>query len=540
MARKPRVAIDRGAVLNSCTALREVRMRRIRPSIFVRNSRDTATPTTTTLHGIAGLVLAVVTVIAGVGRVAAEPEQRSGRSRNPPCARADAWIAAQADTLRAVNARIWNHPEVGLQERRAADELVTLLERHGFRVQRGVAGMPTAFVATAGSGRPIVGILAEYDALPGTSQAASPDRRRRETEPENDAGHACGHSVFGTASAGAAAAAWDVAQAAGISGTIRVYGTPAEETGIGKVYMARAGLFDDLDAAFHWHAGDKTRVGFATSKTVISVKYRFEGTSAHSSMSPEAGRSALDAVELMNVGVNFLREHLPEDARIHYVITDGGGQPNVVPPTAEVWYYLRADRHTDAERMLERVRNIAQGAALMTATTTHERIDSDAFELLPNEPLSKLLQRHLERIGPPQFDAAEREFAARTQVDLEETQARPLAEEVDPLPDTPWHIRASTDVGNVSWAVPTGGINVACYTWGAPGHSWQVVACTGMSIGEKGMLVAARTLAGATLELLASPALVVEARRDFEKRRAATPNPVSVLAPDQVTPVTIR
>jgi aminobenzoyl-glutamate utilization protein B len=471
---------------------------------------------------------------------AGKASAKTGARGRSPYALADGWVAAHADTLRAVNQRIWSHPELGLQESRSAGELVALLERGGFTVERGMAGMPTAFVATAGSGRPVVGILAEYDALPGMSQAAAPERRTREAEPENDAGHACGHSVFGTASVGAALAAWHVARTAGLPGTIRLYGTPAEETGIGKVYMARAGLFDDLDAAFHWHASDKTQVSFATSKCVISVKFRFDGRAAHASLSPQAGRSALDAVELMNAGANFLREHLPEDSRIHYVITDGGGQPNVVPPTAEVWYYLRADTHRDAERMLARVRDIAQGAALMTGTSASEHFESDSFELLPNRPLSELLQRHMERVGPPRFDAAEREFARATQVDLQDPPADPLADKVLPLPSDPWHIKASTDVGNVSWAVPTGGINVACYTHGAPGHSWQIVACTGTSIGEKGMLVAARVLAGAAVELLARPALAADARRDFETRRSRSTPPVSVVPAGQPAPVAIR
>jgi aminobenzoyl-glutamate utilization protein B len=273
---------------------------------------------------------------------------------------------------------------------------------------------------------------------------------------------------------------------------------------------------------------------------VISVKYRFSGLSAHASLSPHEGRSALDAVELMNSGANFLREHLKDDARIHYVITDGGGQPNVVPPTAEVWYYLRADVHQYAEYILERLREIADGAARMTRTTVEERIDADSFELLPNRALSELLQRHLDRVGPPVFDEQERAFARSTQVDLPEAPEEPLFTDIMPLPDRPWHIKASTDVGNVSWHVPTGGINVACYTNGAPGHSWQIVACTGMSIGEKGMIVAARTLAAAALELLADKTLVESARRDFDARRTSSPVPQSVLPQDQEVPTAIR
>jgi len=292
--------------------------------------------------------------------------------------------------------------------------------------------------------------------------------------------------------------------------------------------------------ALHWHAGDTNEVSFASSKAVVSLKVRFHGKSAHASRSPADGKSALDAVELMDVGANFYREHLPEDARIHYVITDGGGQPNVVPATAEVWYYLRADEHATVERMLARLRDIARGAALMSATTFTERIDSDVWEILPNQPLSALLQRHFERVGPPRFTDDEHAFATRTQSDFTTRPDEPLASGLAPLAAEPFREPASSDVGNVSWAVPTAGLRVACYSKGAPGHSWQIVACSGGSIGEKGMLVAARTLASATLELLTSPDEVAAARTDFERRAAATPRPSSVLPPDQAAPKTIR
>ncbi|MGB5891282.1 MAG: amidohydrolase [Thermoanaerobaculia bacterium] len=452
---------------------------------------------------------------------------------------ADSWIASHDAELKSLNQSIWSHPELGLQEHHAASELIRFLEQAGFEVERGVAGMPTAFVATAGSGEPVIGILAEYDALPGMSQATVPRREPRTDAPsgsEADIGHACGHSVYGTASAGAAAAAWHAARQAGLPGTIRLYGTPAEETGIGKVFMQRAGLFDDLDAALEWHSSDRTQASFDSSKAMVNVKFRFAGLAAHASRSPHQGRSALDAVELMSVGVNFLREHLRDDARIHYVITDGGGQPNVVPPRAEVWYYVRADDHAYVEYVFERVREIARGAALMTRTDLEERIDTDVFEILPNRPLAEVLHRQLTRVGPPDFDAAEREFARLTQATLADPPSEPLATSIEPLADEPTVGPASSDVGNVSWAVPTGGINVATQTLGAPGHSWQIVACTGMSIGEKGMIVAARTLAGATLELLASPETLERARSDFETRRANGKIPQSVLPEGQTAP----
>jgi aminobenzoyl-glutamate utilization protein B len=450
----------------------------------------------------------------------------------------DAWLAAHAAELQQINQRIWSAAEVGLQEHESSATLIAFLEQNGFAVTRGVAGMPTAFVAEIGNGQPIVGILAEYDALPGVSQAAAPERGAREGGP--DAGHACGHSLFGTASTAGAIAAATVARGRGLAGTIRLYGTPAEETGIGKVYMARAGLFDDLDLAFHWHPADRTRSGYASSKAVVSIKFRFHGRNAHASLSPEAGRSALDAVELMNVGVNYLREHLKDDARVHYVITDGGGQPNVVPPTAEVWYYLRADSHAYVETILERVRKCAQGACQMTETTVTEQMDSDLYEILPNLPLSQLFQRHLERVGPPPFDEAERAFARRTQVDLAVVPSEPLSTVIDPLPSEFYRHPASSDVGNVSWIVPTSGFSIASYTNGAPGHSWQVVACGGMSIGEKALLCGARVMAAATLESLQDPTVVADAARDFAERTQAVQAPTSVLPPDAKAPERIR
>lgn len=460
-----------------------------------------------------------------------------------PWEASDAWIAGHGERLEELNRSIWSHPEVGLEERHAVEQLTGFLEEQGFAVERGVAGMPTAFVATAGSGRPVIGILAEYDALPGMSQAASPVREPRPgTEPgsEDDVGHACGHSVFGTASAGAAAAAAVAAREADLPGTIRLYGTPAEETGIGKVYMQRAGLFDDVDAMLHWHAGDTTRAGFDTTKALVSMKFRFRGLAAHASRSPHEGRSALDAVELMDVGANFLREHLRDDSRVHYVITDGGGQPNVVPPRAEVWYYARADDHAYVEHIVERLREIAQGAASMTRTEVEEEIATDVFEVLPNRPLAEAIHHQLERIGPPVFDEAEREFARTLQEAMESPPDEPLATGIEPLPDSAERVPVSTDVGNVSWSAPTAGMNVATYALGAPGHSWQIVACTGMSIGEKGMLVAARALAGTALELLSDSDLLAAARADFEARRQEGPVPTSLLPADQPAPTSIR
>jgi aminobenzoyl-glutamate utilization protein B len=460
----------------------------------------------------------------------------------PPDAReaALAWIDQSREVLTALSRFVWEAAEVGLEEVESSAALSRYLEERGFRVERGIAGMPTAFVASRGSGRPVVALLAEYDALPALSQKAEPKRAPRV---EGGSGHACGHNLFGAASVGAAAAAARAMEVAGLAGTVRVYGTPAEETGIGKTFLAKEGRFDDCDAVLHWHPSDRTGAAYETTKAVVSVKIRFRGLPAHASLSPEDGRSALDAVELTNVAANYLREHLPEDARIHYVVTEGGGQPNVVPPDAEVWYYLRADSHRIVERMFERLRRIVDGAALMTETTPEIRVDSDTHEILPNRPLAEILQRNLEAVGAPRFDEAERAFARETQAPIVEARgepiAAPLAETIQPLLAEPERMRASTDVGEVSWRVPTGGLRIACYTFGAPGHSWQIVACGGMSIGEKGMIVAAKTLAATALDLLADPKLLDAARADFEKRKAGKPL-TSLLPPQSRAPARIR
>ncbi len=289
------------------------------------------------------------------------------------------WLDRHAGELNDLNHEIWSLAETGLEEVRSARAIIDLLGANGFTIDEGVAEMPTAFVASYGSGRPIIGILAEYDALPGLSQDTRPQRKPREGI---DAGHGCGHSVFATASTGAAIAAREFLSS-GHSGTIRLYGTPAEETGIGKTFMLRAGLFDDVDVIFSWHANDETAVSFAYTKALTSVKFTFRGLPAHASTSPHDGRSALDGVELMNIGANYMREHVKPDARFHYVITSGGGQPNVVPPVASVWYYIRANKHDDVELYFERMKKIAEAAALMSGTTWEMEVKTDNHEQGP-------------------------------------------------------------------------------------------------------------------------------------------------------------
>jgi aminobenzoyl-glutamate utilization protein B len=449
-----------------------------------------------------------------------------------------AWVDANVSTLNRVNRNIWGWAETGLEEVKSSNELQELLRNNGFAIESGVAGMPTAFVATYGTGKPVIGILAEFDALPGLSQDASAERKSR---PEAMAGHGCGHSVFGTASTAAAVAVKQALAAGTIKGTVKLFGTPAEETGIGKTYMLREGTFKDVDTILAWHAGDRTAAAWDYSKAMVSVKFRFEGLAAHASVSPHMGKSALDAVELMSVGVNFMREHVKEDTRIHYVITNGGGQPNVVPPSAEVWYYLRANKHTDVEDYFVWLTEIARSAAAMSRTRLVEaRVEADMHEVLPNRTLVELIHKNLELIGPPKFDDREKAFARATQKDLKPQPALALAERIEPLPAaSPEQGTHSTDVGDLTWFFPVGQFTAATYSYGAPGHSWQVVACTGMSIGEKGMLVAAKTIAATAVDLYRTPAAIEKARAD-QKQMMAGLKYTTLIPEGQKAPKTIR
>ena len=459
-------------------------------------------------------------------------------AQSDPKSAAMGWIDSNSTTLNRVNRNIWGWAETGLEEFKSSNELQDLLRANGFTIESGVAGMPTAFVASYGTGRPVIGILAEFDALPGLSQDATAERKSR---PEVMAGHGCGHSVFGTASTAAAVGVKQALASGAFKGTVKLFGTPAEETGIGKTYMLREGVLKDSDVILAWHAGDTTRASWDFSKAMVSVKFKFEGLASHASVSPSQGRSALDAVELMSVGANYMREHVKEDTRIHYVITNGGGQPNVVPPSAEVWYYVRANKHTDVEEYFQWLSEIARAAAAMSRTKLIEtRLDADMHEVLPNRTLVELIQRNLELVGPPVFDEREKAFARATQKDVKPAQLLALAERVEPLasglPEQGTH---STDVGDLTWFFPVGQFTVATYSYGAPGHSWQVAACTGMSIGEKGMMVAAKTLAGSAIDLYRSPDLIQRARDDQKKMIASLK--YSTLIPEgQKAPKTIR
>lgn len=415
--------------------------------------------------------------------------------------------------------RIWEYAEVGFQETKSTALLQERLKADGFKVEAGVAGMPTAFVATYGSGKPVIAILAEYDALPGISQEGVPEKKER---PGSIAAHACGHHAFGAGSIEAAAAIKDWLQATGKSGTLRVYGCPAEEGGSGKVYLVRAGLFDDVDAVLHWHASDGNGITTGPSKANISAKFRFSGIAAHASASPHRGRSALDGVESMNYMVNMMREHVLQDVRIHYVITRGGEAPNVVPAFAESYYYVRhADRQVVRE-VFERVTQAAKGAAMGTGTTVEWEITGGVHDLLPNEALAKVAQANLERVGGFIYDEAEKQFAAALGKTFMSgrTAALELSSVIPPLRINPaGEGGGSTDVGDVSYAVPTVGVRTATWVPGTPAHSWQAAACGATTICIKGRVMAAKVLALTAMDLFTDEKVIAQAKAELHRRR---------------------
>lgn len=427
-------------------------------------------------------------------------------------------VAATVDALRAraeaTALQIWNYAEVGYQETRSSALLQEQLRSAGFSIQSGVAGMPTAFVATFGSGKPVIGILAEFDALPGITQQAKPERA---PAPDKIAGHACGHHLFGSASTFAAMAVKEWLARSKTPGTIRLYGTPAEEGGAGKVYMVREGLFRDVDVVLHWHASDRNDASHSTSLANKSAKFRFHGVSAHAAGAPERGRSALDGVEAMNHMVNLMREHVPQETRIHYVITQGGSAPNVIPDFAEVFYYVRHPDPQQVQALFERVAKAAEGAAMGTGTRVEHEVIHGIYALLPNEPLARVMDANLRRVGGVKYDAAERAFAETLRKSLG-PDPPPIESAADIAPLQFYRSGGSTDVADVSWVVPTGGLRAATWVPGTPSHSWQAIAAGGTSIGLKGMAVAAKTLAMTAVDLLTTPRLVEEATAAYRKQ----------------------
>ena len=410
---------------------------------------------------------------------------------------------------------IWDYAELGYLEKNSSSLLASSLEDEGFTIKKGLAGIPSAFIAEFNNGGPVIGILGEFDALPGLAQTTSPFKEVANNS--NGAGHACGHHLFGAASAWAAVAIKEWIVKNNIRGTIRFYGTPAEEGGSGKVYMVREGLFEDVDIVLHWHPDDSNSANSRTSNSNKSAKFTFSGISAHAAGSPEQGRSALDGVEAMNHMVNMMREHIPQESRIHYVITKGGLAPNVVPDLAEVYYYVRHPKMTVVEDLFLRVVNTANGAAIGTDTKMTYEVMHGNFSLLPNDTLQKIVHRNLESLGGIKYNAQENEYASL----MYETFFEPdnqIGSQETVRPFKTSHGYGSTDVGDVSWNVPTAGFRAATWVPGTASHSWQAVASGGTSIGLKGAELAAKTLAMSAIEIYSNPSIIEEAKAELNER----------------------
>ncbi|MDA8568890.1 amidohydrolase [Flavobacteriaceae bacterium] len=413
--------------------------------------------------------------------------------------------------------QIWGFAEMGYQEKQSSALLQETLSAAGFKITTNVAGIPTAFTAEYGTEGPVIAILGEYDALPGLSQKAIPSKESADAK----AGHACGHHLFGTASTAAAIAVKEWLEANNKKGRIRFYGCPAEEGGSGKVYMVRAGLFNDVDIALHWHPGAKNAASAGAALANKSAKFRFYGVSAHAAAAPHMGRSALDGVEAMNNMVNMMREHVLEDARIHYVITSGGKAPNVVPDYAEVYYYARHNKRDVVMDLFDRMVKAAEGAALGTGTTMDYEIIGGTHELLPNLSLQEMVHNKLLKVGGLQYNEAELSFANT----IAKTLGQDSADQETAAAIAPYQTTAkaggSTDVGDVSFAVPTVGFGTATWVPGTAAHSWQAVAAGGTTIGNKGMMVAAKTLTLSAIELFNNPKLIAAAKKEHQERLGA-------------------
>jgi aminobenzoyl-glutamate utilization protein B len=436
----------------------------------------------------------------------------SAQSTTPAKAAAVAAVERQQAEMVRMSDQIWRFAETALREKRSAALLAEYAERQGFRVERGVAGLPTAFVASYGSGRPVIGILGEYDALPGLSQKTEPVRGAVE---EGAAGHGCGHNLFGPASLAAAVAVKELIAAGRLSGTVRFYATPAEEAVGGKVYMAREKLFDDLDVCLAWHPDDHVEADTDGSQAIVDFAVEFKGKAAHAAFDPWNGRSAVDALEIFTHGLNMMREHVRPTVRIHYVIQKGGDVPNVVPEYARLWCWVRDSKRAGVDEVLERVRKMVDGAALMAGVEGKLTVQAGDYEMLVNVEGARLLQRNLEWLGPIAYTAEETEFAKALQraTGIAETGldagVRPLQ---DPLPDPPG---GSTDVGDVSWITPVIHLSVTTAPKDSPWHAWPVVACGGMSIGHKGMWHAAKALAATAVDIFEDAAARDRIRAEF-------------------------
>jgi aminobenzoyl-glutamate utilization protein B len=442
------------------------------------------------------------------------------------------WVSNNEELLKDVHNQIWELAEVGLQEVKTAKILTDILKKHGFEVEEGVAGMPSAFVATWGEGKPVIGIMGELDALPGISQKKVP---YKEPLKEGAAGHGCGHHGYATAALGGALAAKAAMEEEGISGTIKCFGCPAEETLVGKVFMVRDGVFDGVDASLGHHPGSINGVRLGSGNAMNSVKFEFFGSASHAAGSPEQGISAMDGVELMNIGVNYLREHVIQETRMHYVVEDGGHEPNVVPPYARSWYYVRAPERELVDEYYQRILDIADGADKMVGTTHKVRFLTGVHNGLPNRTLGETIVTNMKEIGAPTYDEEELEFARKLGETVPREQKRASLTKSQ-LPDAmelldvdlntriyePWGEGmkggGSSDVADVAWNMPTQQFSTVSFVLGAPGHSWQHVAASGTSIGEKSSVFASKVMATTTLDLLMNPDLLQKAKEEWAER----------------------
>jgi aminobenzoyl-glutamate utilization protein B len=414
--------------------------------------------------------------------------------------------------------KIWNLAEPGYLENQTSDVLKQNLTKNGFTISAVPLNMPTAFIATYGSGSPVIAILAEMDALPGLSQEAVPYKKAKAL---NAYGHGCGHNLFGVGSTAAAVAIKNWLVSSKTQGTVRLIATPAEEgAGGGKTYLVKAGVFKDVDAVLHWHPGDNNNASPNASLAYRVANFTFEGQAAHASASPEKGRSALDAVEAMNYMVNMMREHITPETRIHYVIKNGGLTSNIVPDYAKVEYTIRNPTAQGLEDVWARLMKTAQAAALGTETKMQMEVMAGLYDLLPNVTLAKAMQKSLENVGGINYDVTENEFAEKLQKTVASAKlpaisdAKTVAGFKEGL-----FFWASTDVGDVSYVVPTAGLSTATWVPGTPAHSWQAVACNGMSIGHKGMLTAAKTIANTAVDLFTNPSTITAAKKELDSRR---------------------
>ncbi len=425
-------------------------------------------------------------------------------------------IIKQEKELITLSDQVWSFAEIAMKEYQSAKVISAYAEQKGFKVTRNIADIPTAFIAEYGSGKPIIGILGEFDALPGLSQKAIPSK---EALNAGAAGHGCGHNMFGAASLGAAVAVKELIASGKLKGTVRFYGTPAEEDLAGKVYMARAGVFNDLDVCVDWHPDYENKANMQSSQAIVSYTVKFKGKSAHAAADPWNGKSALDAAELFNIGMNFMREHVKPSVRIHYVYKQAGNVPNVIPDEASVWIWIRDSKRNGVAEVEERMKEVAKGAAQMTRTDVSFEMENGLYELLVNETGAKTLHKNMQIVGPITYSAEEKAFADQI-MKAYGAEALGIDGSIKPLEETKADPSGgSTDVGDISYIVPEITLNAATAPYKSPWHSWVVVASGGMSIGHKGMLFAAKSLGTTMVDLFENETLRKEIRAEFEKRK---------------------